>query len=291
MTNNLEPGSPAANPDPHPRPNDGSARLVMVLGITVPIAVSIGIALGMFVLADPPPAPAPVASAKPAEPEPEPSAKPPATLTEKAASGDYEATKQLREKPPAERSTDETLSLAEGRSVQKRLALEGFAAELAKKPTLLDDGEQLTRLRDFLEDRETTNQAARVIASLPGHLGADILYETWIGTKGKNETTQLCEDLVYSKEVRAKASPALQIALDMRASEACEEFLGLLPRVHEHGDRRSLHLLGRLMRKRGCGDNKLADCYECLRPLDDDDEKIGVIDAIKAVRGRKKPKL
>ena len=65
----------------------------------------------------------------------------------------------------------------------------------------------------------------------------------------------------------------------------------MLPVAHEHGDKRSRHLLAKLLQKRGCGDTKKDDCYPCLRDLDDDKEKISVKDAIQAVTKRPGPKL
>jgi hypothetical protein len=85
--------------------------------------------------------------------------------------------------------------------------------------------------------------------------------------------------------VYAKASPALKVALDLRRAESCEETQKILPRAIEQGDRRSLHLLERRLRKYGCGATKKEDCYKCLR--DGDELK----DAIKAVRTRQRPRL
>ena len=49
------------------------------------------------------------------------------------------------------------------------------------------------------------------------------------------------------------------------------------------GDRRAFHLLGKLTRKYGCGANKRADCYACLRSGTDLDA------AMKAVKARREP--
>jgi hypothetical protein len=261
----------------------------MILGITLPLAMGAGIALGMFVLAPKPPLPAPVASVAKPKVDPVPSAAPPQTLSERAASGDYKALDDLKARPPEQRTAEETLALARGRSHNKGLALEGFEKEIQKNPDLLKDKDQLARLKDFLNDRETTNQAAGVLVALPGTLGPDLLYEA---TSSKNrETAELADNLLATKEVRDKASPALLVALDLRHAEQCEQFKELLPRVAEQGDRRSLPALNKLVKKKGCGDNGQADCYECLRPLEKDKDAIDLVDATKAALHRPAPKL
>jgi hypothetical protein len=123
------------------------------------------------------------------------------------------------------------------------------------------------------------------LASLPGPRSADILYHTWVGTSQRTQTTELAEELIYVNEVRSKASPALAVALDLRRAATCEQVAEVLPKAIEHGDRRSLHLLGRLVNRRGCGKGKREDCYPCLRDGD------ALADAIKAVRTREPPSL
>src|SRR5262249_7465252 len=99
-------------------------------------------------------------------------------------------------------------------------------------------------------------------------LGPDLLYEVVASPKGRTETAQLAEDLLAAKEVRDKASPALALTLDLRAAQQCEDYKALLPRAAEVGDRRAIPTLAKLTSKKGCGDTKRDDCFECLRPLE-----------------------
>jgi hypothetical protein len=262
----------------------------MVLGILLPIAFGVGVWAGMFPLA-PKRAPPPVASVAPKKAEPAPSAAPPETLTDEAAAGDYKALDELKAKKPEDRTVEETLALARGRSGNKSRALEGFAKEIAKSADLLKDKDQLQRLREFLMDRETATQAAGVIVGLPGALGPDLLFEAASNPKAKGETAELTEDLLATKEVRDKASPALKVALDLRRAEQCEDFKALLVPVRDDGDRRSLLTLNKLFKKRGCGTSGADDCYACIRPLDKDKEAVSLGVAIKAAEKRHAPKL
>lgn len=261
-----------------------------LLGTTLPLAVGLGVGIGVYAFAPPKASVAPVSSA-PKCPPPAPTVPPPTTLVERAIVGEFKAIDDLKAKAATDRSAEETLALTRGRSHNKSAALEGFGVEIRKNSDLLQNKDKLQRLRDFLTDRETTNQAAGIVVGLPGTLGPDLLYEVASGTKTKNDTTQLAEDLLATKDLRDKASPALAVTLDLRRAEKCEEFKDLLTRAHDTADRRAMPTLAKLASKRGCGDNKQADCYECLRPLEKDKQAIDLGKAIKAVAKRPAPKL
>jgi hypothetical protein len=206
-----------------------------------------------------------------------------------AAAGDAEAMKRIEDKPANARTVDETIALASGRAVQRRAALGDLAKDLRQDPALAENPDVTKRLREASQDQETARDALRIIASLPAPRSVDLLYDLWVGTRERTPTTMLAEELVYTKELREKASPALAVALDLREATTCEQVKPLLPRAIEHADRRSVRLLGRLTVRHGCGPNKAGDCYECLRS---DDAGVDVIqDALKAARGRVEPKL
>lgn len=267
--------------------------LVLALSIGLPASLGLGVVIGANVFKSPHTAAAAVPSvAKSAAPVLSASAAPvPTTVTDRAASGDYKALDELKGKSAKERTAEETLALARGKSGNKERALEGFGKEIRKNPTLLQDKAQIQRLKDFLNDRETTNQAAMLLVEVPGEIGADLLFDAANHPKGNPETIQLAEDLLASKEVRAKASPALLVALDLRDATECEQFKTLLPTAVEKGDRRAVPTLIKLTNKRGCGDTKLADCYECLRPLDRDKKGPNLGAALREAGKRVPPKF
>ena len=285
----MDPSTPSPGLPTRDARGGGTPRLVMILGITLPIALGAGVAIGMVLFGSHPAAPAPQASAPRPSAEPAPSAAPPMTVTERAASGDYKALDELKEKAAGARTAEETLALAAGRSHNKGAALDGFAKEIKKNPDLLKNHDQLQRLREFLSDRETTNQAAGVIVDLPGPIGPDLLFEA-TSSKNAHDTAQLAEDLLAAKEIREKASPALGVTLDLESASECQAFKDLLPKVAEQGDRRALPALIKLANKRGCGDDKKDDCYACLRDLDKDKKAIDLGDAITAAKRRAPPK-
>ena len=207
----------------------------------------------------------------------------PLSLLERAALGDDVAVKELSAKPVAELRVEEAISLSLGQSAQDVRAAQALRARLAHDPGLIKDPEVLAQLRKNCDNPETARQALVAIASVPGPISADLIYEVWTATASRSASSDLARSLIYSKEVRSKASKALAVALDLRDAESCEKNRDLLARVSTDGDRRSFHLLNKLTRKYGCGPNKRQDCYACLR----DGKELEA--ALKVVKTRREP--
>jgi hypothetical protein len=223
-------------------------------------------------------------------PEPTPSTTPsaeekpkPLTLLERVALGDDAAVKELSAKPVAELSVEEAISLSLGQSAQDVRAARALRDRVDHDPGLIKDPDVLSQLRRYSDDPETARDALSAMANVPGPISADLIYEVWTATSSRTTATDLARSLIYAKEVRAKASPALAVALDLRDADTCEKNRDLLERASADGDRRVFHLLGKLTRKYGCGPNKRADCYACLRSGTDLDA------AMKTVKARREP--
>jgi hypothetical protein len=185
-------------------------------------------------------------------------------------------------KAPGTLSAAEQVQLAEWQAEREREAVRAVLKQLAAKPELGKDKDQQAELFQFVADADTARETLLTIAHLPAPVNADLLYEVWTGTAARNDTTELARALVYSKDVRPQASPALAVALELRAAESCESFKVALPKALKDGDRRALHLLTKLTNKRGCGPKKNEDCFACLR--DQGDELTATINAVKSRR-------
>ncbi|MET0792509.1 MAG: hypothetical protein ABW061_13390, partial [Polyangiaceae bacterium] len=239
------------------------------------------------------PTPEPSASATPVLPAPAPpppvlsasaDEKPkPLSLLERVASGDDAAIKELSAKPLPDLRVEEAISLSLGQSAQDVRAARALRDRVDHDPGLIKDPEVLAQLRRNTDDPETARDALAAMANVPGPISADLIYEVWTATSARTTATDLARSLIYSKEVRAKASKALAVALDLRDADTCEKNRDLLPKATSDGDHRASHLLNKLTRKYGCGPNKRQDCNACLR-----DGK-ALDDAIKAVKARREP--
>jgi hypothetical protein len=229
--------------------------------------------------------PAPRGSSDPRAPSPKAPVKSEGALSleERAATGDSEAMRLVEVESLTERKASQIVALAKGRSAQKRHALDAVGRELRSNLPLSADRETLARLRPYTQDRETATEALAVLASLHTPMAGDMLYEIWTGARGKTDTSELARDLLYTKEVKDSVSEALAVALDLQDARTCEDVEKTLPRAREHGDMRSLILLGKLNFRYGCGSRGGQDCYPCLRGT------TAINDAIQAVRGRPAP--
>jgi len=208
----------------------------------------------------------------------------PLTLIERAALGEDAAVKELSAKPVADLRVDEAITLSLGQSAQNARAARALRARVDHDPGLIKDPEVLAQLRRTSDDPETARDALAAMASVPGPISADLIDEVWTATAARSTATDLARSLIYSKQVRGKASKALAVALDLRDAETCEKNRELLGRASSDGDRRSFHLLNKLTRKYGCGPNKRQDCYACLRDGKDLEA------ALKAVKTRREPR-
>ncbi len=206
--------------------------------------------------APPPPPPAPSASAAP-----------PKVLTpvEKAAAGDAEAMAAIAAKTIEQRSVEESIALGRGRSAEKVTGVLKLGKTLEKNPEFGNDPEMHKRLRELANDPEVAVEALFITSKLQGTGGPDVFYDVWTGTRKKTVATELAQSLLFSKDVRAKASDALSVALDLRTTTDCEEMKAVLERAKEHADRRSIRSLGKLNLKFGCGEKKNEDCWKCFR--------------------------
>ncbi len=78
--------------------------------------------------------------------------------------------------------------------------------------------------------------------------------------------------------VRAQASPAANVLLDLRAAKTCTARRELLPRARTNADQRVLAALKGLRKSGGCGFLGLGDCNACLRKDSELDDTISAIE-------------
>lgn len=86
-----------------------------------------------------------------------------------------------------------------------------------------------------------------LIATKTGTVGADILYDI-VATRGGSRASRYAEELLKDESVRARGTPAMRIAYDLRAAKGCEEKIALLDRASAEGDGRTYGQLQMLNR-------------------------------------------
>jgi hypothetical protein len=113
-----------------------------------------------------------------------------------------------------------------------------------------------------------------LITQRMGPTGIDILFELFT-EKGGSRAAKQAEDLLSNPNVRARGSPALRIAYDVRMARSCQEKIALFPRAKQDGDYRTLGQLQAL--NHACGRRSSGEC--CLH---NDARLRDAIDSLKA---------
>ena len=125
------------------------------------------------------------------------------------------------------------------------------------------------------------------MASL-GQKGADLLFDVWETHRKTPEMAPIAKAAKQQLEtnaVRARASPALLVLLDLWLAKSCGSYKQLLPRAIQLADERAVGKLKSLQSGRGCGFLGFGDCFPCLRGSKD------LSNALKAAQSRRAPAL
>lgn len=125
---------------------------------------------------------------------------------------------------------------------------------------------------------DVATQAFELISTAMGPAGPDLLFELVTTTTTAKSPKERAAKQLEAPAVRALASPALLIALELRAALPCAR-KPLFSRARDSGDARSLTYLKQLLPTTGCGLFRRSDCYECLSNRAELKEAIAAIEA------------
>jgi hypothetical protein len=128
-------------------------------------------------------------------------------------------------------------------------------------------------LRVMLQPGGDADRVFEMITSKMGATGMDILYEL-VTTRGGSRAAARAEELLKDPAMRARGTPALRVAYDLRAAHGCDEKKALLGRAKTDGDKRALGQLQQLNRR--CG-RRSPDCC-----LENDPDLRAALDALNA---------
>jgi serine/threonine-protein kinase len=193
-------------------------------------------------------------------------------LIARAQGGDQTALAELSARPEPMRAGNEWLALGRGYAKLEHLSasLAAYQKGVTAKPELSRDPGLLADVRRAALDATTSEAALKFAASGLGAGGVDLLYDVWDSSKAvpnRSATTKLARTYLDDDAVRAKASPALKLLLELGKAqkEGCASVKRWLVRAASEGDARVLPALKRFDDRRGCGFLGLSDCYYCLR--------------------------
>ncbi|HEX4513609.1 MAG TPA: hypothetical protein VH054_08740, partial [Polyangiaceae bacterium] len=101
-----------------------------------------------------------------------------------------------------------------------------------------------------------------------GATGADILYDMAYGSGQPQAISSHAKKSLAHGDAARNASPALQVAIDLRAAKDCDSKKELLAQAGANGDARALAIIETYANKGGCGFLGMRDCYGCMRKDD-----------------------
>ena len=190
-----------------------------------------------------------------------------ATLPVSSASTDEDALlarlKTLELDPARKRSIDETVELALGHQKLGEREVAALEGDLDAKATF--DVKRLERLRDLARDDALAPRVLAAVARHPRREHADLLRDVSTDAQSSETIRYLASDLLDLPAVRHAASKELTLVLDLEAARACEAVAAVLTRAKSIADDRALPALRALDVEKGCGKDRKADCYECIR--------------------------
>jgi serine/threonine-protein kinase len=188
--------------------------------------------------------------------------------------------------PPAEPSATPSADAREARTqLRKDLQFGRYAAATADLVHLLDldphsaeDGAVRAdicelAMRVMLLTGDEPDRVFELITQKMGTVGIDILYEL-ITTRGGSRAAARADELLRDEKIRARGTPALRIAYDLRVTMGCDEKKALFARARTDGDSRTLGELYLL--NRHCGRHAAGCCFH------NDPELKEATDALKA---------
>jgi DNA-binding NarL/FixJ family response regulator len=140
-----------------------------------------------------------------------------ASLVARAKSGEPEAMAAVEQRPVTERTIEETLALAEGRTASERRGIDVLRVQCSDHPELLDDVRTATKWLGYARNPAVASVALAALASLPSPTAADLVYEVWIGTEGR---TVRCSTRLLSANGPRRVSPLLWICAPPKAARA-----------------------------------------------------------------------
>ncbi len=167
---------------------------------------------------------------------------------------------------------------AQGRHRDALAALGRLAALDAQAAANAD----MDRVLDVALDVGTADDVDAALLLLEGPLGArgvDVLMER-AAAQGPHRAK--FQRSLKKPDVRAHASPAASVVLDLREAKSCEAKKELLPQAAAAGDARALALITTFKRTSGCGFFARGDCYRCMR------KDAALAEAISALEAKKK---
>jgi serine/threonine-protein kinase len=260
--------------------NLASRPLLYGLAAVIPLALMVVVVVAVLALRGPKPArdvaKLPTTDAK-TEPAKAPTDAPPDRVSAAVTLGP-EAIEALCKEYPQDTALLQKLAIAYGMAGKSSDAMRTARALLAADAAAANDDElvQLVATTAARSQGDADDDAFALLEGPLGARGVDVLIELTAKGAGKEirDLRARATKSLAKPDVRAHASTAASVLIDMRAAQSCTAKRELLGRAKESGDARLVPVLKPLEKKNGCGLLGRRDCWSCLRSGTSLDEAI-----------------
>jgi serine/threonine-protein kinase len=148
-------------------------------------------------------------------------------------------------------------------------ALADASQWLALDPNAQHDTQLRNLVKTAASSKEDEADAFALLESGKlGGAGAEMLYDMAYGSGQPTSLSSHAKKALTHGEVTRNASPALEVAIDLRTAKDCESKKELLTKAGAIGDARSLAIVESYGKRGGCGFLGMSDCYGCMRKDD-----------------------
>jgi serine/threonine-protein kinase len=154
-------------------------------------------------------------------------------------------------------------------------AMAALTRVIAMDPRAVNDADMVAAVDAALDSDSGFEAGLKMLEGPFGARGVDILIER-SGQPGPAK--QRFVKSLAKPEVRAQATPAAAVALELREAKTCKDKRAAVEHAESVGDIRALSLMIPLRKVGGCGFFGMGDCWGCLRKDDTLDSAISAVE-------------
>lgn len=184
-------------------------------------------------------------------------------LSDRAALGDHDALRRLKERAPSSLLPDEAAAISRGEEIRARRHATEVVTALGKQRTFTSgDRDEFFR---HAGNQRTFREALLAMANNRSEAGPDLIYQVMRAYRHQADISDFARAILMTPPVYKYASPALTVVIDAETLSECNDVRQLVDRVREDGDARAVRHMAKFAKTTGCGEHGIHDCYPCLR--------------------------
>lgn len=183
-----------------------------------------------------------------------------------AASSGSSALERLAQRAPSDPRILRALVNAYSHEDKHAAAMTAITKWVAVEPSANKNADVESAILSAATGSTADVEAAIAVMEGPlGSVGVDLMLELLAKPGVAASTKTRLNQSLANPDVRAHASSAAAILIDLKAAKTCDARYAMLDRAKREGDARALTVLKPMQAKSGCGFLSRKDCWPCMR--------------------------